>query len=206
MIIDFTRRLPRQAFLAPDEEQAYKQAPKSLAFDVGARSHVSELIEDLKRQVLDLRQEEEAEHDRWFSFRALTADESYFVNHFLALQDQERKQRHKAIERRLTKFYYFLNPDEKKQATQFDVPTLKLVSFQELIDTPPRTTSASRLLFLCPFHQEKTPSFVVFNPETKNNYHCFGCQEHGDTLSFVMKQHDLSFKAACQFLSRLVHT
>jgi len=47
---------------------------------------------------------------------------------------------------------------------------------------------------LCPFHNEKTPSFVV-NTE-KQNFHCFGCGAHGDVFDFVMKLHGLSFKDA----------
>lgn len=37
---------------------------------------------------------------------------------------------------------------------------------------------------LCPFHPEKTPSFTVFDD---GHFHCFGCQEHGSVLDFVMK-------------------
>lgn len=44
---------------------------------------------------------------------------------------------------------------------------------------------------LCPFHQEKTPSFTV--DENYQNYRCFGCGEAGDLLSFVQKQENLDF-------------
>src|SRR5690348_9037471 len=44
---------------------------------------------------------------------------------------------------------------------------------------------------LCPFHTEKTPSFYVFPDE--GTYHCFGCQAHGDILTFVMKTEGLDF-------------
>lgn len=47
---------------------------------------------------------------------------------------------------------------------------------------------------LCPFHSEKTPSFTV-NRE-RQVYHCFGCNESGDVLSFVMKYHNLTFPDA----------
>jgi DNA primase len=53
---------------------------------------------------------------------------------------------------------------------------------------------------LCPFHEEKTPSFNV-NPE-RGTYYCFGCHEGGDVLSFVMKVENLSFREAAQALAR----
>lgn len=46
----------------------------------------------------------------------------------------------------------------------------------------------------CPFHNEKTPSFSV--NEEKGFYHCFGCGEHGDIISFVMKSENMDFRAA----------
>ncbi len=52
---------------------------------------------------------------------------------------------------------------------------------------------------LCPFHQEKTPSFVVF-PD-KGNYHCFGCGASGDIFTFVMKTENLDFAEALQMLA-----
>ena len=52
---------------------------------------------------------------------------------------------------------------------------------------------------LCPFHNEKTPSFTV--SETKQFYHCFGCGEGGDVISFIMKMENLSFLEACEYLA-----
>jgi DNA primase catalytic core len=52
---------------------------------------------------------------------------------------------------------------------------------------------------LCPFHQEKHPSFTV-NPE-KQIFHCFGCGEHGDVISLVQKLHQLTFRQALAYLS-----
>ena len=51
----------------------------------------------------------------------------------------------------------------------------------------------------CPFHNEKTPSFSV--SEEKGFYHCFGCGEHGDIISFTMKSENLDFKEAIKELA-----
>jgi DNA primase len=55
-------------------------------------------------------------------------------------------------------------------------------------------------LGLCPFHNEKTPSFTV--NEGKGFYHCFGCGAHGGALDFVMNTEGLSFPEAVERLAR----
>ena len=58
--------------------------------------------------------------------------------------------------------------------------------------------SGKNYLGLCPFHQEKTPSFSV-SPE-KNFFHCFGCGEGGDGITFVMKKENMDFLEAVTYL------
>jgi DNA primase len=56
---------------------------------------------------------------------------------------------------------------------------------------------------LCPFHNEKTPSFTV--NEKKGFFYCFGCHEKGDAVGFVMKTEGLSFPEAVEKLAREVN-
>lgn len=60
--------------------------------------------------------------------------------------------------------------------------------------------SGRRMKALCPFHAEKTPSFVV-NIE-QQTYYCFGCHEHGDLFGFVQRFHNLDFRQAMELLAR----
>ncbi len=55
---------------------------------------------------------------------------------------------------------------------------------------------------LCPFHNEKTPSFMV-NP-TRQSYYCFGCQRGGDVISFVMEHEGVDFMGALGLLAQRV--
>lgn len=49
-------------------------------------------------------------------------------------------------------------------------------------------------LGICPFHDEKTPSFTV--NDVKRFYHCFGCSAHGDVIKFVSETNGISYKEA----------
>jgi DNA primase len=55
----------------------------------------------------------------------------------------------------------------------------------------------------CPFHQEKTPSFVV-NP-SKNIFKCFGCGKGGDSVTFIMEHEKFSFPEALRYLAGKYH-
>ena len=53
---------------------------------------------------------------------------------------------------------------------------------------------------LCPFHQEKTPSFTV--QATQQFYYCFGCHESGDVFKFIQKVENISFPEAIRFIAQ----
>ena len=62
--------------------------------------------------------------------------------------------------------------------------------------------AGANLQGLCPFHQEKSPSFSV--SETKQFYHCFGCGAHGSAISFLMEYAGLTFIDAIEELAKSV--
>ncbi len=75
------------------------------------------------------------------------------------------------------------------------------VDFVELVSarTELRRAGPARYEGLCPFHDERTPSFGI-DPAQKV-YHCFGCQASGDVFTFVQETEGLDFKGALELLA-----
>jgi DNA primase len=74
------------------------------------------------------------------------------------------------------------------------------LDIETIVGETVRLSRAGRnLKGLCPFHGEKTPSFVVYPKD--GSYHCFGCGEGGDILTFVMKTDGLDFRGALEKLA-----
>lgn len=68
---------------------------------------------------------------------------------------------------------------------------------QEYLPMKPAGTGSFK--GLCPFHQEKSPSF--FANRARQSWHCFGCNQGGDAISFVMKMEGLEFPEALELLA-----
>ncbi|MCI3154385.1 DNA primase [Streptomyces sp. GB4-14] len=85
--------------------------------------------------------------------------------------------------------------DEDVKAVRDAVPIDAVVS--EYLQL--RNAGGGNLKGLCPFHDEKSPSFQV--SPGKGLFHCFGCQEGGDTITFVMKIDHLTFSEAVERLA-----
>jgi DNA primase len=74
------------------------------------------------------------------------------------------------------------------------------VPLQDVISKKVRLQKKGReFLGLCPFHNEKTPSFTV--SEEKGFFHCFGCGAHGDVIRFMMDSEGTSFPEAIERLA-----
>lgn len=80
--------------------------------------------------------------------------------------------------------------------TDADIERAKEVPISELYDGRLFKDSAG----LCPFHNERTPSFHIFKD---NRFKCFGCGEHGSAIDFYMKQNNVDFISAVKQLSKM---
>ncbi len=88
-----------------------------------------------------------------------------------------------------------LYTNDSKERVREAVDMIDLVSSR----TELKRAGANRLTGLCPFHDERTPSFGI-NPAEKV-YHCFGCQASGDAFTFVMETEGVDFKGALELLA-----
>lgn len=88
-------------------------------------------------------------------------------------------------------------PPEKISEIQNSIDILEVVS-----EYLPLKPSGKNYKTNCPFHEEKTPSFLV-NPE-KQLFHCFGCQEGGNVFHFLMTMDKVTFPEAVKILAERV--
>ncbi len=86
-------------------------------------------------------------------------------------------------------------PEEVIRAVQESVDIVDVVSRYVTLKRSGRNFQG-----LCPFHEEKTPSFTVF-PESRR-FKCFGCGEGGDVFAFLMKRGNMRFIEAVEDLAR----
>src|SRR4051794_41937084 len=85
--------------------------------------------------------------------------------------------------------------DDSKERVRDAVDMVDLVGTR----TELRRAGANRYEGLCPFHEERTPSFGI-DPAQKLFY-CFGCSEGGDPFRFVQMTEGLDFKGALEYLA-----
>jgi len=98
--------------------------------------------------------------------------------------------------------------EEKNSGTRYEDHVVEQVGaandIVEIISQyVPLKRAGRHLKACCPFHQEKTPSFMV-QPE-KQMFHCFGCGAGGDVFSFLMRHENMTFPEALKSLAERAH-
>jgi DNA primase len=99
-----------------------------------------------------------------------------------------------------------ISPGAASERSLVQYPAEKIAEVRDRVDIEQvvgravrLTRRGQRLVGLCPFHSEKTPSFQV-SPD-KGLYHCFGCKAGGDVFDFIMKIEGLDFPTALKLLA-----
>ena len=102
---------------------------------------------------------------------------------------------------KLKRLQFLLNPNKRTGEINFqeNIERARIYPIYELArDKLVLKNSGRNFVALCPFHNEKTPSFYLYT-ET-NSFHCFGCQENGDVIKLSMALCGLDFKEAVSML------
>jgi hypothetical protein len=87
-----------------------------------------------------------------------------------------------------------------KTTHRLNVSSAKAVPLESLFELQKARRTSEKIHCCCPLHNDKTPSFCIYLKT--NSFHCFGCHEGGDTVVFVQKLHNFSFKEAVNFLNK----
>jgi DNA primase len=89
--------------------------------------------------------------------------------------------------------------DDSKERVRDAVDMIDLVGTR----VERRRSGADSYTGLCPFHDERTPSFSV--TPSKKMYYCFGCQASGDPFTFAMETEGFDFPGALEMLADRYH-
>lgn len=90
-------------------------------------------------------------------------------------------------------------PRERVERVKNENPIIEVVS--RYVELRP---SGQNLVGLCPFHDDRIPSFTVYAATGK--FHCYGCGRHGDVITFLREKEGLNFNQALDALNRLSST
>jgi len=114
------------------------------------------------------------------------------------------------IKSKYYKEYYWLGrlikeydkPEEEKTKS-FDIEVIKEnATPDKILGANPVYRSPDKEKYLCPLHNEKTPSFV-WNKKEKY-FKCFGCGESGDIITLYQKINNCDFRQACRDLQEII--
>ncbi len=148
---------------------------------------VNKLVGVMKKKIIEI-WEKSNRDDQWFWREWLKATDG---QELLKITRQiKRLQRLRTVS---------LGRIPKGGLTEEKIQQAKLVPIENLVGQQLKK-AGDKLISLCPFHKEKTPSFFVYTKS--NSFYCFGgCQKGGDVIDFVMLLHGFSFPEAVRWLN-----
>lgn len=112
---------------------------------------------------------------------------------------EEKEREHKQLTHKIRTYQHYLNDEPLSNDRELLLSQAKARPISELFNGK-LTKRAGRFYGKCPFHDDSSPSFVIY---ANNSFHCFGCNANGDSLDFIMKRDNIDFNQALRFLGSL---
>lgn len=120
----------------------------------------------------------------------------------LKLMVQDSIKEHQDCIKRYEGYLRRANGVINKHQKDFDVDRIKEeMLIGDLMPDSPKFQTSTRSKYLCPLHNENTPSFTVYHD--KNTFHCFGCGAGYSVIDLYMKLNNVDFIQACKELTKL---
>ena len=174
---------------------------QELALEIGVLTILKEKAREAEETVNKMKSVfSEIQNDFFFK----PDDESHRASLDLLRFFQEKNLDEPSRELKKWRYLIFLyGPKSRSGEREFKEKILlaKQVPIEQLMSVPCKQRSEQRETYLCPFHTEKTPSFVVFKKD--NHFYCFGCNTGGDSIEFFMRTMDCDFKQAVDRMSKI---
>lgn len=145
-----------------------------------------EIIETIKKQLILIKNKTSDEFSRYFWRQWIKATEGADL-----LKTKKQITRLKRL------LFVSSGKVSKNSLTEEQIQIALNKPIENLINKPLRK-SGKKLVGLCPFHEEKHPSFYIYT-ET-NSYYCFGCNQGGSAINFVKLLYGFSFREAVEYL------
>lgn len=143
----------------------------------------------VKQKIADLRRIAKDDFNYWFYREWIKINEGCELS---KIQKQIKRLKWLIVDKK--KF-------DSNHITQDDIERAKEVSLLDIAEADTRLRKSGKTYSgLCPFHQEKSPSFVIY-PES-NTFVCFGCQMKGDVIAYLMNIRKLTFIEAVRWLQK----
>jgi len=190
-----------------DIEKNYFQAQKEIEKNYSPEELLEIFPEAKKIIPIKLREWQEKEKQLIEEFRKILREIKNEYKQDRLFRIFLLKDIYKAKIKRINRHIYRLNSylcdgkEDKGRITTYQIEKARQIHildvFSSLYDGYIKK-SGKNYSCLCPFHQEKNPSFYIF-PET-NTFYCFGCGEKGDVIDLVKKMKKVNFKKAVKFL------
>ena len=102
--------------------------------------------------------------------------------------------------RQMKKWQFLYDVARGKKNWDIALDRARDVPIGDILQTPAKIVTKKRQTYLCPLHEEDTPSFVWYVDQ--NRFHCFGCGKNGDVIELILRYHQVDFKEALCILAK----